>query len=181
MLQGHLGSTCVPVLSLVSRAAEFRIASAACISTFKQGIVAPYPTVNSTVVQYGLSCYAETHVVPAVPTGLRWISLCDRLTEIHTTSIYTHTLLFFEFIPSHKLLNAAGKEDMAFTGRHEYINVMTLVAWQSKAEADNEKAVQEVRDAREVLATLTSTGGFSVGEIGKAPVYANLCEWEGHY
>lgn len=160
------------VLSSVSVVTDRWSFLLAFISEVKQGIVAPYPAVNGTVVPYGLSCYGKSNIVPALPTGTEVISLCDKLRAIHASSIYTHTMVLFEVIPTHKLLNAVGKDEMAYTGRHDNISVMTVMEWLSKVEADTEESAQEIQGARELSATIVNnTGGF-----GKGPTYCNFCE-----
>jgi hypothetical protein len=80
-------------------------------------------------------------------------------------------MVLFEVMPTHKLLNAGGKDEMAYTARHDNITVVTLMEWPSKVEADTEESAQEIQGARELSATLVDTGGFE-----KAPTYSNYCE-----
>ncbi len=129
------------------------------------------------VVPYGHSCYAKSSKVTEIPTASMLLSLCDRLREIHATSIYTYAMVYFEFFPCEAFMNAAGKEDMAYAGRTEGITVATLVERPSKVETGTEEAAKELQGARETSQTLAAAGGLGHG-FGKVPVYGNYCECE---
>jgi hypothetical protein len=97
------------------------------------------------------------------------------LKEIQTTSIYTHSMVLFEIVPSSALLNAVGKDEMAYAGRDRDITVVTFMEWKSKVETGTEKAAQELQAAREMSHMLITTCGFG-GGFGKLPVYGNYGE-----